>query len=231
MNAVKKSHFIRILLVIAILSLIGCFFIFDWHQYLSLEQLKSQREALFNYYNTHQLFVITLFFIAYVAITALSLPGAAIMTVAGGAIFGLFLGTILVSFASTIGATLAFLTARFLLRHSIQSRFPKQLARINEGIEKEGTLYLFSLRLVPLIPFFVINLVMGLTKISTWSFAWVSQLGMLAGTVIFVNAGVQLVNINSLKDILSPGLLLSFLLLAAFPWVAKFIINKVRKSS
>jgi uncharacterized membrane protein YdjX (TVP38/TMEM64 family)/thioredoxin reductase len=166
-----------------------------------------------------------LFFVAYVAVTGLSLPGAAVMTLAGGAIFGLFWGLLLVSFASSLGATLAFLASRFLLRDWVQKRFGDRMRAINAGIAKEGGFYLFTLRLVPLFPFFVINLVMGLTPLKTRTFYWVSQLGMLAGTLVYVNAGTQLARIDSLAGILSPALLGSFVLLGIFPLLAKKIVD------
>jgi len=160
-----------------------------------------------------------------VAVTGLSLPGAAIMTLAGGAIFGLLWGTLIVSFASSIGATLAFLASRFVLRDWVQQRFGRQLRPINEGFDKEGGFYLFTLRLVPAFPFFVINLLMGLTPIRAWTFYWVSQAGMLAGTMVYVNAGTQLAGIDSLRGILSPGLIVSMSLLGVFPLVANKIVD------
>ena len=172
--------------------------------------------------------MIGVFFAVYVAVTALSFPGAAIMTLAAGAIFGLLAGTVIVSFASSIGATLAFLAARFVLRDSVQARFGARLAEIDKGVQKEGAFYLFTLRLVPLVPFFVINLLMGLTKMKTTTFYWVSQLGMLAGTVVYVNAGTQLAKIDSLRGIVSPGLIGSFVLLGVFPLIAKKILDAIR---
>ena len=168
------------------------------------------------------------FFAAYVAVTGLSLPGAAVMTLVAGAIFGLLWGTLLVSFASSIGATLAFLASRFLLRDWVQKRFGQQLAALNAGVEKEGGLYLFTLRLIPAVPFFVINLAMGLTPIRAWAFYWVSQLGMFAGTVVYVNAGTQLAAIDSPAGILSPGLIGAFVLLGFFPLIAKRVVDAVK---
>ena len=170
-----------------------------------------------------------IFFVAYVLVTALSLPGAVIMTLAAGALFGLGFGTLLVSFASSIGATLAFLASRYLLRDVIQARFGDRLKAINEGMAKDGTLYLFTLRLVPLFPFFLVNLLMGLTPIKTLSYYWISQLGMLAGTLVYVNAGTELAKINSLSVILSPGLVLSFALLGIFPLLAKQFLKFLRR--
>jgi dihydrolipoamide dehydrogenase len=168
------------------------------------------------------------FFVVYVAVTALSLPGAALMTLVAGAIFGLLWGTVIVSFASSIGATLAFLASRFLFRDAIQRRFGDKLRAINQGIEKEGAFYLFTLRLVPAFPFFVINLVMGLTPIPTRTFYWVSQVGMLLGTIVYVNAGTQIGQIESLRGILSPTLLISFALLGVFPLIAKKIVDAIK---
>jgi uncharacterized membrane protein YdjX (TVP38/TMEM64 family) len=161
------------------------------------------------------------FFLIYVGVTAVSLPGAAVMTLAAGAIFGLWWGLVLVSFASSLGATLAMLVARTLLRDWVKSRFARQLAAIDRGLEAEGGFYLFSIRMVPLFPFFIINLVMGLTGISTWQFYWVSQVGMLAGTFVYVFAGTQLAEVESLGDVLSPGLIVALSLLGLFPLIAK----------
>jgi pyruvate/2-oxoglutarate dehydrogenase complex dihydrolipoamide dehydrogenase (E3) component/uncharacterized membrane protein YdjX (TVP38/TMEM64 family) len=218
----------QILILVAFLALVAAFFAFDLGQYLSLSYIKQRQSDFAALYANRPLFVIGAFFAAYVAVTALSLPGAAIMTLAGGAIFGVLVGTLVVSFASSIGATLAFLVSRYVLRDSIQSKFGNKLAEINKGIEKDGAFYLFTLRLVPLIPFFVINLVMGLTRIKTGVFYLVSQIGMLAGTVVFVNAGTQLARIDSLRGILSPGLIASFVLLGVFPLIAKKIVEAVQ---
>lgn len=169
------------------------------------------------------------FFLLYVAVAALSLPGASILTLAAGAIFGFLTGVILASFASTIGATLAFLFSRFMFRDGVQKKFSSYLQTINNGIEEEGMFYLFTLRLIPIVPFFVVNLLMGLTTIKTVAFALVSQVGMLPGTAVFVNAGNQLAQIDSLKDILSPSLLAAFALLGIFPIVAKKLIELYKK--
>ena len=172
--------------------------------------------------------VLTAYFAAYVAITGLSLPGAAIMTLAGGAVFGLLWGTVLVSLASTLGATVAFIVSRYILREGIQRRYGDRLKAINAGIERDGAFYLFTLRLVPAFPFFIINLVMGLTPMRTLTFALVSQLGMLPGTIVFVNAGTQLARIDSLQGILSPALIGSFVLLGLFPFIAKWTVGVVK---
>ena len=215
----------------AIVALIAAFFAFDLGHYFSLDYFKSQQAAIDAFYQANPLKTAALFFAAYVAVTGLSVPGAAIMTLAAGAIFGLLWGTVIVSFASSLGATFAFLTSRFVLRNSIQTRFGGKLAAINAGVAKDGPFYLFTLRLVPALPFFVINLVMGLTPLRTWTFYWVSQIGMLAGTIVYVNAGTEIAKIESLRGILSPGLIISFTLLGIFPLIAKWIVNiiKVRK--
>ncbi len=211
----------RFLLVAVLLVLIGTFFVFDLGRFFSLEFFKSQQAAIGAYHTANPLKTAAIYFLIYVAVTGLSLPGALVMTLAGGAIFGLLWGTILVSFASTIGATFAFLASRFLFRDSIQNRYSDHLRSVNEGIEKDGAFYLFTLRLVPLFPFFIINLVMGLAPIRAVAFAVVSQLGMFPGTLVYVNAGTQIAKIDSLSGILSPGLLLSFALLGLFPLAAK----------
>jgi len=217
------------LAVVVILALaIGAFFALDLGQYLRLDYFKGQQAAIEAYARENPLQSAAAYFAVYVAVTALSFPGAAILTLAGGAIFGLGWGTLLVSFASSIGATLAFLASRFLLRDWVQQKFGAQLRAINAGVEKEGGFYLFTLRLVPAFPFFAINLLMGLTPIRAWTFYWVSQLGMLAGTAVFVNAGTQLAKLDSLRGILSPGLLGAFVLLGIFPLVAKKLVDAAK---
>jgi pyruvate/2-oxoglutarate dehydrogenase complex dihydrolipoamide dehydrogenase (E3) component/uncharacterized membrane protein YdjX (TVP38/TMEM64 family) len=218
----------KLLLIAALLVLIGAFFAFDLGRFLSLDYIKSRQLEFAALYAERPLLVIGSYFVIYVAVTALSLPGAAIMTLAGGAVFGLWVGTLVVSFASTLGATLAFLTSRYVLRDSVQARFGSRVAEIDKGIAKDGAFYLFTLRLVPLVPFFVINLVMGLTRMRLAVFSGVSQLGMLAGTLVFVNAGTQLAKIDSLRGILSPALIGSFVLLGVFPLIAKRIVDAIR---
>lgn len=215
----------KIIIAVLFVALIGAFFAFDLGQYFSLDYLKEQKEALNQFYNENPFLMLAIFFVVYVAMAALALPAATLLTVAGGALFGLWTGVIVVSFASTIGATLAFLLTRYLFNESIQSRFGDRLKVINDGIEREGAFYVFGLRLVPLFPFFVVNAVLGLTKLKTVTFYWASQLGMLAATVIYVNAGTQLAKINELSDIASPGLIASFVALGLFPIVAKKIMN------
>ncbi|MES2424926.1 MAG: FAD-dependent oxidoreductase [Pseudomonadota bacterium] len=216
-------------LLVIVIALVACFFIFDLGHYLSLEYLKKSQTAFAELYQRKPLLVAAGFLLVYIAATALSFPGAAVLTLAGGAIFGFWWGLLMVSFASAIGATLAFLVARFFLRDSIEARFQSRLTEINKGIEKEGPFYLFTLRLVPLVPFFVINLAMGLTKMRARTFYWVSQLGMLAGTAVYVNAGTQLAQLDSLKGILSPGLIGSFVLLGIFPLLARRVVDGIQR--
>ncbi len=218
----------KALLFITIAALIASYFIFDLGQFFSLAYLKEQQSAFDGLYADKPAIVLGAFFILYIAVTALSLPGAAIMTLAAGALFGFWIALVLVSFASSIGATLAFLASRFLFHDTVQERFGERLKKINQGIEKEGAFYLFTLRLVPAFPFFVINLVMGLTPLKTRTFYWVSQIGMLAGTAVYVNAGTQLGQIESLGGLLSPQLLGAFVLLGFFPWIAKGIMNRLQ---
>ena len=218
----------RVTLLLLIAILITLFSVFDLGAYLTFEQLKGQQAALQSWREANPTLSVGLFFAVYVMVTALSLPGAMVMTLAVGAVFGLFWGVLLVSFASTLGATLAFLMARFLLRDWVQKRFGDRLQALNDGIEENGSFYLFTLRLVPLFPFFVINLLMGLTPIRTFTYAWVSQVGMLAGTIVFVNAGTQLAALESPAGILSPVLLGSFILLGIFPLIAKKIVNRIQ---
>ena len=218
----------RLLLVAVIAALIAAFFAFGLQQHVTLAAFKAQQAALEAQYAAHPVLVAAAYFLAYVAIAALSLPGALILTLAGGAMFGLAWGTVLVSFASSIGATLAFLASRFLLRDLVQRRFGDRLRPVNEGFAREGGLYLFTLRLVPAFPFFVVNLLMGLVPIRAWTYYWVSQLGMFAGTLVYVNAGTQLAAIDSLAGILSPKLIGSFVLLGLFPLIAARIVDAVR---
>lgn len=210
----------RLILLAALAVAVVLFFVFDLQRFLSLEFFRGQRDQVDTYYHAHPARSILLFVALYVAVTALSLPGAAVMTLAGGAIFGLVTGTILVSFASSAGATLAFLAARFLLRDWVQRRFAERLTTLNQGIEREGPFYLFALRLIPLFPFWLVNLAMGLTTLRVWTFYWVSQLGMLPGTIVYVYAGTQLGEFR-----LSAGLIVAFVLLGLFPLVAKKLID------
>jgi pyruvate/2-oxoglutarate dehydrogenase complex dihydrolipoamide dehydrogenase (E3) component/uncharacterized membrane protein YdjX (TVP38/TMEM64 family) len=215
----------RILVVLVIAAAITAFFAAGGQHYFSFESIKTEQAALQSWHAAHPARSALGFFLVYVAVTGLSLPGAALMTLVAGAIFGLLWGTILVSFAASIGATLAFLASRFVLRDWVQQRFRRFLDPINAGIEREGGLYLFTLRLIPAVPFFAINLAMGLTRMRPWTFYWVSQLGMLAGTLVYVNAGTRLAAIHSPRDIISPELIGAFLLLGLFPLIAKKLIG------
>jgi pyruvate/2-oxoglutarate dehydrogenase complex dihydrolipoamide dehydrogenase (E3) component/uncharacterized membrane protein YdjX (TVP38/TMEM64 family) len=216
------------LTIIALIAVsILTFFLLDLDQLLTLEALRERQDALEAYVQQNFTAALAIFFIIYIAVTGLSIPGAAIMTLVAGFLFGVLYGTIVVSFASTIGATLAFLLSRFLLRNFVESRFGNAVRRINGGIEKDGPYYLFALRLVPAFPFFAINLAMGLTRLPVLTFYWVSQLGMLAGTIVYVNAGTQLGRVENTGDILSPQLLGSFVLLGLFPILAKKMLTVV----
>jgi dihydrolipoamide dehydrogenase len=219
----KKSP--KLIVVAAIVLLVAAWFALDFGQYFNLEYLKSQQAAIENWRAANPVKAVVIYSTIYIVVTALSLPGAVIMTLAGGALFGLLWGTVIISFASTIGATLAFIIARYLFHDWVQEKFGNRLQAINEGIRKEGAFYLFSLRLVPVFPFFVINLVMALTPIATRTYYWVSQLGMLPATIVFVYAGTQLAKIDSLQGLLSPGLLTAFILLGLFPLLAKKVVG------
>jgi len=218
----------RIIIVVVAFGFIASFFYFDLGHYFTLTYLKASHEAFLDLYARHRAMVIGTYMSVYILTTALSLPGAAVLTLAGGALFGLVVGTVIVSFASTIGATLACFIARFLLRDWVQKKFGDNLESINRGIEEEGGFYLFTLRLIPVFPFFVINLVMGLTKMSLVTFYWISQVGMLAGTIVYVNAGKELAKIDSLSGIMSPSLIVSFVILGIFPLTVKKIMGWYR---
>jgi pyruvate/2-oxoglutarate dehydrogenase complex dihydrolipoamide dehydrogenase (E3) component/uncharacterized membrane protein YdjX (TVP38/TMEM64 family) len=219
----KKIAILALLIVV-----VAAFFQFELGQYLTLEYVKAQQHEIDQLYQQNRVLTLVGFFLLYVVVTGASLPGAAVLTLAGGAIFGLVTSLILISFASTIGASIAFLVSRYLFRDSLQSRFGSSLKAFNEGVEKDGAFYLFALRLVPVFPFFVINLVMGLTSLRLWTFFWVSQLGMFAGTVVFVNAGTQLAQIESASGIFSGEIITSFLLLAMLPFVGKKIVSIIK---
>ena len=220
----------KAILVLVLLGALVAYFVFDLGQILSLENFKASQVDIVAAKDANPVLYVTGFFILYVAVTGLSIPGAAIMTLIAGALFGVLVGTIIVSFASTIGATLAFLSARFVLRDWVQGKFGERLRAIDEGLEKDGAFYLFTPRLIPVFPFFVINLLMGLTRIKTRTFFWVSQLGMLPATIVFVNAGTQISYIESTAGLLSPTLIASFVALALFPWAAKGIVALVQRS-
>ncbi len=221
---VKKAAVIASLVLAVML-----FFLFDLERYLSLEFFKESQARFSQLYAQHPLRTISMYMLIYIVVTTVSLPGAVVLTLAGGALFGLAAGTIAVSFASTIGATLACLVSRFILRDWVQGRFGEKLKTIDDGFEKEGSFYLFSLRLIPIFPFFLINLLMGLTRMSITTYFWVSQLGMLPATIVYVNAGSELARIDSLAGIVSPRLLISFAILGLFPITAKKLLSRLRR--
>ena len=218
----------RFLVLIAIALLIGSYFWFDLGQYFSLDELRERRDQLLTFIDRNFFGMLALYMAVYIVMAALSLPGAAVLTIAGGALFGLAAGTVAVSFASSIGATLVFLAARFLFRDTIQKKFSKRLKTINEGVEKDGAFYLLALRLVPVFPFWVINLVMALTPIRTWTYYWVSQLGMLPATLVYVNAGTQLGQVESTGDILSLELIGAFALLGLLPLILRWVLRLLK---
>ena len=220
----SKGMVKKVIIISLILILVLVFKFFGLGDYLTLDFLKQKQAALLSMYEARPLLILSLYCITYIGVTALSLPGAAVMTLAGGGLFGLVTGTVAVSFSSTIGATLACIVARYLLRDWVQKKFGDKLVKINQGMSKEGGFYLFSLRLVPLFPFFVINLVMGLTSIRLMTYYWVSQLGMLPATIVYVNAGKELAKIDSLAGILSPSLIVSFALLGLLPILTKKLL-------
>ncbi|TFH75777.1 pyridine nucleotide-disulfide oxidoreductase [Gammaproteobacteria bacterium LSUCC0112] len=220
----------RIVLLAVLAAVVALYLTLDLGQYLTLAYAQSQLDTLRDFSRSNFALTAGVFFTAYVLVTALSIPGAAIMTLLGGAIFGLGWGLLLVSFASTLGATLAFLASRLLLRDYVQNKFGSSLKTVNAGVERDGAFYLFTLRMIPVFPFFLINLVMGLTPIKTLTFFWVSQTGMLIGTAVYVNAGVELGQLNSLSGLLSGSLILSFALLALLPWVGKLLISAIKRN-
>lgn len=225
----------RLLLFALIATLVVAFFATGMHRYVTLENIKEQQESLQDLYERRPLAVIAAFLAVYIPMVVLNLPGALVLGLAAGALFGTLAGAVIISFASSIGATLACMLSRHMLRDWVQRRFGDKLKRVNAGISEEGAFYLFALRLMPVIPFFMINLVMGLTPMRLWTFYWVSQLGMLPGTAVFVNAGSQIGRINSLSGILSPGLIVSLALLGIFPLIVRrgltFFRNRHRKKT
>jgi len=218
----------RMLLLAILAGLTGLFFALGLHRYLTLEVMQASLGNLKALYAGHPLLMLGGYFLAYVLMAAMSFPGATIMGVAGGAVFGLTVATLAVSFASTIGATLAFLSSRYLLRDFVQRKFHERLGAVNDGIRTDGAWYLLSMRLVPVLPFFVINLVMGLTPMRVRTYYLVSQLGMLPGTMVYVNAGKELAGLTSLSGILSPSMLVAFVLLGIFPLLAKKVVLAIR---
>lgn len=219
---------LKLLVVVSILVLIAAYFATGVGSYLTLSSLKQNQELLTAQFAKDPFLISLIFGLSYVAVTSLSIPGATILTLASGAIFGLFYGTIIASVASTLGATLSFLGARYLFRQPVEQRYRERMKAINQGLQKEGSFYLLTLRLIPAFPFFLVNLVMGLTNFSVWRFSFVSQIGMLPGTFVYVNAGTEVSKIENLNGILSPGLLASFSLLGILPLLSKWIVGFFR---
>ena len=226
-----KSLVKKLLIVAFLIGAAVLFRAYHLERYLSLEYIKASQDRFALLYAQHQLPVIGAYFFIYVVVTAFSLPGAAILTLTGGALFGFWVGVVTVSFASSIGATLACLVARFILRDWVQIKFGDKLTGINQGIAREGAFYLFTMRLVPVIPFFVINMLMGLTRLRLRTFYWVYQVGMLLGTAVYINAGKELAKIDSLSGILSPSLLISFVILGIFPIAVKKLLTLFRSKN
>ncbi|MCH8477570.1 MAG: FAD-dependent oxidoreductase [Wenzhouxiangella sp.] len=224
-----SKHLLRLIILLLFAAGILLFLLLDLGQYLSVEVLRQRRDELLAFTEQNLALAVAVYMLVYIAMAALSVPGAAILTLAGGALFGVALGTVAVSFASTIGATLVFLAARFLFRDIIQQRFGRRLKAINQGVERDGAFYLLALRLVPAFPFWMINLVMALTPIRTWTFFWVSQLGMLPATGVYVNAGTQLARVDSAGDILSPGLIGAFVLLGLLPLILRWVLRLLER--
>ena len=220
---------IQIILLAAVVIVVICFFAFGLTEYFSLSFLQEQRLRIVDFYRDNPAITILLFVLLYVALTGLSIPSATGLTLLAGAIFDLVVGVLVVSVSSVCGASIAFVIARYLFREPVRKKFPEQFATVNKGIEKDGAFYLFAIRLVPVIPFFVTNVAMSLTTIRLWTFFWVSYIGMLAATTVFVNAGSQLGQLESMSGILSPALIGSLVLLGIFPLVAKWTLNYVRR--
>jgi uncharacterized membrane protein YdjX (TVP38/TMEM64 family) len=224
-----SSRLKKIVLFAVLACLVAAFFIFDLSRFFTLDYLKQSRDGFASFYADNKIPTLAVYMLLYITVTALSLPGATVMTLAGGALFGFFTGLVAVSFASTIGATLACFVSRYLLRNWVEKKFGDKLSAIHAGLEKEGAFYLFTLRLIPVFPFFVINLLMGLTRMKLWTFYWVSQIGMLAGTAVYVNAGKELGKLESLSGILSPTLIVSFAILGLFPLAVNKILNVYKR--
>ncbi|MGI2881722.1 TVP38/TMEM64 family protein [Vibrio furnissii] len=222
----SKKLILGLILIAVIVALATTF-----GQYLTLDNAKAQQALLADYIDQHVVTAALIYFLSYVFITAFSIPGAAVVTLLGAALFGFWLSLLLVSFASTIGATLAFLSSRYLLKEWVQTRFGDKLHAVNQGMTRDGAFYLLSLRLIPVFPFFLINLLMGLSPIALTRYYWVSQLGMLPGTAVYINAGTQLAQIDSLSGIISPAVLLSFALLGLFPLLMKWVMNRITRHS
>ncbi|MGK0296990.1 MAG: putative membrane protein YdjX (TVP38/TMEM64 family) [Gammaproteobacteria bacterium] len=218
-----KANIIRLIVVLGIILISAEFFILGFHHYLTIEKLIEVKTVLSEFKTNFPLYTVIIFFLLYVIGTGLSLPVAGFLTITSGVLFGLFWGTLIVSVAGTVGATIAFLLSRYLFRDYIQSRYAEKLSRINNGITKNGNMYLLSLRLIPVIPFFIINAGMGLTPIPVVSFSLISIIGMVPISLILVNGGVQLVAINTIKDIMSPQVIVSLSLIACIPFLAHYI--------
>ena len=224
----KRNTTKKILLIAVVACMVVAFMAFGFDRYLTLSYVKESQAVFEMAYAEHPVAVIASYMAIYILVTSLSLPGAAVLTIAGGALFGLWVGTAVISFASTIGATIACSVSRFLLRDWVQGKFGDRISRVNEGMDREGSFYLFTLRLIPVFPFWMINVLMGLAKMPLWTFYWVSQAGMLPGTIVYVNAGKEIAQIDSPGGILSPGLIVSFMLLGIFPITAKKLISLYR---
>lgn len=228
-DAGRRGLYTRLLLVGLVLAIVAAYFVFDLGRFLDLGYLKAVHERVVTMVHERPVAATVLFFLGYVLVTAASLPGAAVMTLAAGAVFGLGWGLAVVSFASSLGATLAMLVARRVIGDMVQRRFVVQLESVNRGLERDGGFYLFSMRMVPLFPFFVVNLVMGLTSVRAWTFYWVSQVGMLPGTLVFVFAGTQLARVEQVSDVLSPGMVAALSLLGLFPLLARKGLGWIRR--
>ena len=224
-----NKNYLKISIVLIFLSSFLSVLIFDLGQFLSFENIKKSQNSLQSLISQNYLFYYVVFFIVYIVVTTFALPFAAIKTIIAGALFGLIPGVLLTSFASSIGSTLCFLMSRFVLRNYVENKYKKYVEKVNSGIIKDGIFYLFFLRLSPIFPFFIINLIFGLTKMKAITFYIVSQIGMLIGTVVFVNAGVQLAKINSISDILSFEIIIAFMLIGLVPFIIKKIIQRFKK--
>tara|TARA_B100001115_G_C15804184_1_gene397969 strand:- start:386 stop:1063 length:678 start_codon:yes stop_codon:yes gene_type:complete len=224
-----NKNYLKIFIVLIFLTSFFSVLIFDLDQFLSFENIKKSQNSLQSLINENYLFYYVIFFIVYIVITTFALPFAAIKTIIAGALFGLIPGVLLTSFASSIGSTLCFLMSRFVLRNYVENKYRKYVEKVNSGIIKDGMFYLFFLRLSPIFPFFIINLIFGLTKMKAITFYIISQIGMLIGTIVFVNAGVQLAKINSISDILSFEIIIAFMLIGLMPLIIKKIIQRFKK--
>lgn len=224
-----NKKFLKILISLIFITSFLSVLVLDLSQFLSLENIKKSQINLQNLINENYYFYYAVFFVIYIIVTTFALPFAAIKTILAGVLFGLIPGVLLTSFASSIGSTLCFLMSRFILRNYVENKYKKYVDKVNLGISKDGIFYLFFLRLSPIFPFFIINLIFGLTKMKATTFYIISQIGMLIGTVVFVNAGVQLAKINSIDDILSFEIIISFMLIGLVPFIIKKIIEKIKK--